>query len=297
MNSKKIALVLSGGGARGLAHIGVIEELVLRGYTITSISGTSMGALVGAMFATGHLEDFKNLVINIDKVHLLKLLDISFKQPGLIKGEKAFNLLKKFIGDIKIEDLSIPFSAVAVDLVKNEEVVFTKGNLLDALRASVAIPTVFAPVKKGDAILVDSGVLNNVPVEHVSRTKGDLLVAVEVNYHKPIPKLFVSPIKKLESSKSYKTKVGVFRKTFKKAHPERTSKKLSYFNVLNLTLSSLIGAVSRSHLNVNPPDILITISRESSGLFDFYKAKELIELGRYEANKVLDDFEKNNSKK
>ena len=295
MNSKKIALVLSGGGARGLAHIGVIEELVLRGYAITSISGTSMGALVGAMYATGHLEDFKKLILNIDKMQLLKLIDISFKQPGLIKGEKAFNLLKKFVGDVKIEDLPIPFSAVAVDLIKNEEVVFAKGNLLEALRASISIPTVFTPVKKNSVVLVDGGVLNNVPVEHVKRIAGDVLVAVEVNYHKRIPRKFIHPIKKLESSNYYKKKILGFRKASKEAHPENTKNKLSYFNIMNMTLSSLIAAASKRHLEKNKPDLLISTSREFSGLFDFYKAKEIIELGRYEAKKTLDKFEREHS--
>ena len=137
-----------------MAHIGVIEELLKRGYKITSIAGTSMGSLIGGVYAQGKLEEFKNWAIGLDQIEVLKLLDLTLGRGGLIKGEKVLNRMKEFIPDINIEDLPIPYSATAVDIVKHEEVVFTNGSLYDAIRASIAIPTVFTPVKKNGAILV-----------------------------------------------------------------------------------------------------------------------------------------------
>lgn len=286
-SNKKVALVLSGGGARGLAHIGVLEELDRQGYEITSLAGTSMGALVGAVYIQGKLAEFKEFILTIDKIHLWKLLDISFKQPGLIKGEKAFAMMKKFIGEGAIEDLKISYAAIAVDLLSNEEVVFREGNLLEAIRASVAIPSVFTPVRKEGKVLVDGGVLNNIPVNHVRRRKGDFLLAVDVNSLVKVPQSFLDNYSKTVHSLKYKKNIRHFKKTIKDEHSIPGVKKLSYFTVLNMTLGSLIGSVSKIHLDKNPPDLLIDVPRGVGGLFDFYNANKFIELGRFQAKKAL----------
>lgn len=285
--------MLSGGGARGIAHIGVIEELERRGYEITSLAGTSMGALVATIYASGTLPEFKEWLFGLSKKQIFKLVDFSFKQPGLIKGEKAFHAIKKFVTKENIEDFDIPLCIVAVDILNKKEVVFKKGSVLDALRASVAIPTVFAPLRLGDNVLVDGGVLNNLPVDRVVRKKGDVLLAVDVNAYSTLSKKFSKAGEKsVIDTKAYLKNRSEFNKSFKKLHPVDAKKKLSYFDVLNNTLSLLVGEVSQHHLEKNPPDILVNISREASGLFDFLKAKELVELGRYEAKRVLDKFEK-----
>ena len=145
---QKVSLVLSGGGARGIAHIGVIEVLEEKGYEIVSVTGTSMGAVVGGVYALGKMEDFKQWMLTLDRLKVFSLFDFSFGSQGLIKGDKVLNTMKEFISDENIEDLRIPYAAVAVDLLKKEEVIFTKGSIYDAIRASVSIPSLLTPVKK-----------------------------------------------------------------------------------------------------------------------------------------------------
>ena len=145
-NKQKIALVLGSGGARGLAHIGVIEELLSRGYEITSVAGTSMGALVGGIFAAGKLSEFKEWVLDIDKLRLFQLLDFSFRLDGMVKGQRIISTLKEFVPDRPIESLDIPFSAIATDMLAEKEVVFDSGNLFEAIRASISLPAFFRPV-------------------------------------------------------------------------------------------------------------------------------------------------------
>ena len=151
---KKVSLVLSGGGARGIAHIGVIEELEKQGYEIVSISGTSMGSLVGAIYSLGKMEEFKNWIYTMDKLDIFKYIDFTFSTQGLVKGDRVFNKMKEFIPDRNIEDLKINYSATATDITNKKEVVFTKGSIYEAVRASVAIPTVFTPVKIENSLLI-----------------------------------------------------------------------------------------------------------------------------------------------
>jgi NTE family protein len=164
---QKVSLVLSGGGARGIAHIGVIEELEKQGFEIASISGTSMGAVVGGVYALGKMEEYKNWLYTLDKIKIFSLIDFSFSTQGLVKGDKLLNTVKAFIPDANIEDLSIPYAAIAADIINKKEVVFTKGSLFDAIRASMAIPTVFTPVKTEHGLLIDGGIINNMPINHV----------------------------------------------------------------------------------------------------------------------------------
>jgi NTE family protein len=184
--NKKIALVLSGGGARGNAHIGVIEELLGQGFEISSVTGTSMGSLVGGAYAYGKLEVLKEWMLSLDRRRVFSLVDFTLSRHGIVKGDKVFNAMKEFIPDTRIETLPIPFAAIAVDLVTKHEVVFREGSLFNAIRASVAIPTVMTPVKSNGSLLVDGGVLNNIPISHARRQKGDLLVVANVNANVPV---------------------------------------------------------------------------------------------------------------
>jgi len=187
-----VSLVLSGGGARGIAHIGVIEELEKQGLEIKSIAGTSMGALVGGIYAVGKLQEYKNWMYTLDKIDVFKLIDFTLSSQGLIKGDRVFKKMKEFIPDMNIEELKIHYTATATDIINKKEVVFTKGSIYEAIRASVAFPSVLTPVKKDDSVLVDGGVMNNVPINHVKRTRDDILIVVYVNAVIPVYKPFIS---------------------------------------------------------------------------------------------------------
>lgn len=287
---KKVALVLSGGGARGIAHIGAIEELEKAGYEISSIAGTSMGAVVGGVYAQGKLEEFKEWMLTLDRKKVFSLVDFTLSRQGLVKGDKVFQAMQEFIPDKDIRDLEIPYAAVAVDLNRMKEVVFRSGSLYEAIRASVAIPTVLKPVEKGDALLVDGGVMNNIPVDVVIRHRRDKLVVVNVNANIPKP-VINTPAKEAEKSKSiYNKKIREFQAHLKKILPEKEEEDdLGYFDLVSRTISSMIYHNAQVNLEKHSPDILIEVSRYSCGTYDFFKADELIEFGRMAAIKALND--------
>ena len=167
-DKKDVALVLSSGGARGLAHIGAIEELLERGYNIRSIAGTSMGALVAGMYATGHLDRFKEWMETIDRKKIFSLTDFSLSFDHLVKGRRIITALKEIVPDVRIEDLPIPYAAVATDWESGHEVVFTQGSLYDAIRASISLPAFLSPVKTGNKTLIDGGITNPLPLNRVA---------------------------------------------------------------------------------------------------------------------------------
>ncbi|MGX1085117.1 putative acylesterase/phospholipase RssA [Pseudomonas sp. AP3_22 TE3818] len=156
---KRVALVLGSGGARGYAHIGVIEEIERRGYDIACIAGCSMGAVVGGIYAAGKLNEYRDWIESLDYLDVLRLVDVSFRL-GAIRGEKVFGQIRKIVGEINIEDLRIPYTAVAADLTNQQEIWFQEGCLHQAMRASAAIPSLFTPVMQGNRMLVDGGILN-----------------------------------------------------------------------------------------------------------------------------------------
>ena len=178
---KDVALVLSSGGPRGWAYIGAIEELVSRGYNITSVAGTSIGSLIGGIYAAGRLEEVKDWLFCLDAWKVFRLMDISISKNHLVKGDKVIDALKEIVPDVNIEDLAIPYRAVAADLYTGEEVVFDRGPLFDAVRASISIPSLFRPVKYGYRTLVDGGIVNTMPLDKAVRNGNDILVAFDVN--------------------------------------------------------------------------------------------------------------------
>lgn len=289
---KKVSLVLSGGGARGIAHIGVIEALEEHGFEIISISGTSMGALVGGVYVTGKMQEYKNWLYTLDKLDVYKLIDFTFSKQGLIKGDRVFKKMREFIPDINIEDLKISYTATATDLTNRKEVVFTKGSIYEAVRASIAIPTVFTPVIKNNSLLVDGGVINNIPISHAKREKGDILVVVHVNANTPLDKAIIKVIEKDEKQSLYHEKVKEFQDQLSKIIPKNKNKQLGYFELINKTIGMLTNQISNMTIEKFPPDILINISRNSGHVFDFYKAEELVEIGRYEAVKSINEYTK-----
>jgi len=287
-----ISLVLSGGAARGIAHIGVIEELEKQGFEIKSIAGNSMGAFIGAMYAMDKLQEYKKWILTLDKVEVFKLIDFTFSSQGLIKGDRVFNKMKTFFPDKNIEDLKIPYVAVAADITNMKEVVLTKGSIYDAVRASVSIPTIFTPVKKGNAILVDGGVVNPIPINRVKRIEGDILTASYVNANIPYDKPEISKEDEERKNSVYKQKIKEFRKKLNDILPKTSKEHLNYFTLINKSTSLLTHHLSLMNIEKYKPDMLINISRHSGGTFDFFKAEELIETGRQAARKSIEQYNK-----
>lgn len=297
MTKQKVSLVLSGGGARGNAHIGVIEELEKQGFEIASITGTSMGSLVGGVYATGKMEALKEWMISLDRRRVFNLVDFSFGRQGIVKGDRVFKAMKQFIPDTLIEELPLPYAAVAVDLLSDREVVFREGSLFDAIRASVAIPSVLTPVKTEDGLLVDGGVLNNIPVSHAKRVEGDLLVVANVNARVPVYIPQISREEEERNKRAYKKKIEEFQAQLHKVLPGNPLKpsipgeeKLSAFNVMNKTISLMTYRMAQMNLEHYSPDVLIEVSVDSCGTYDFYKAGEMIEAGRHACKKSLANF-------
>lgn len=290
--SKKVALVLSSGGARGLAHIGVIESLVAQGYEITSIAGSSMGALVGAFYACGKLEEYKEWVINLDRYDVFKLIDFTFSVQGFIRGEKVFKTLKELIPDRKIEDMNIPFAAVVTDIHNKSQEVFTTGSMYQAVKASVAIPTVIKPVVINGRKYIDGGVTNPIPVEHVKRQQGDILVVSNVNAIKPYTKVVKDKAAEAAEAASYNQKIQTFLSGWNKFLPGNTEaeKKLGFFDLINESIDMMQDKLTYLLLDKHQPDLLINISRDAASTFEFYKAKEMIKAGKDAFDQVYEEM-------
>lgn len=285
---KKISLVLSGGGARGIAHVGVLEELYKQGYEIHSITGTSMGAVVGGVYAAGKIKEFKKWILDLNKIDIFKLVDFTLFNSGFIKGDKVFEELSTFIEDKQIQNLSIKFSATATDLVTRKEVLFTEGSLYDAMRASIAIPNVLTPVKNDGSILVDGGVVNNIPINHAQRIDNDLLIAVNVNANIPLPVKKENEDKEKQSY--YQSLLEKFNISLDKLISNDKKKKLGYFDILNDSFEIMRDELVKLSLENNPPDILIETPRDICNIYDFYKADELIEMGHKATVKSIKNY-------
>ena len=266
---KDITLVLSGGGARGIAHIGVIEELVKLNVNIASISGTSMGALIGGIYAVGKLEEFKQWMLKVNRTKIFKLIDFSFSTQGLVKGERIFNEIKEFITDVNIEDLPIKYTATAFDIANGREVVFDKGSLYNAIRASISIPTIFTPLTLGDSVFIDGGVVNNIPINTAKRVQNDIVIAVNVNAGISDNVVYFSEIEQL---------IKQDKGTNKTSH--RMNKNVNYFFLVNNSLVTMTNHISNLILEKYPPDVLVEIPRNGAGIFEFYNAKTIINSGK-----------------
>ena len=285
---KKISLVLSGGGARGLAHVGVLEELEKQGCSIHAIAGTSMGAVVGGIYAAGKMDEFKEWLLSLDKVDIFNLVDFTLFDSGFIKGDRVFEKLSAIIPDNQIQDLPIRFVATATELMSRKEVIFTKGSLYNAMRASVAIPNVITPVKSEDSVFVDGGVVNNMPLNHARRIDHDRLVAVNVNADMPVPEKQPDEAAAVKPSFYQKT-LDKFNQHLSELFPDQKNNELSYFDILNVSFELMRDEMVKLSLKNTPPDVLIEISRYSCEMYDFYKAEELIEMGREATRKRLKD--------
>ena len=332
--NKKVALVLGSGGARGYAHIGVIEALEARGYEIGCIAGCSMGAVVGGIYAAGKLDEYREWTESLDYLDVLRLLDVS-SRLGAIRGEKVFGKIHEIVGEIDIEQLAIPYTAVATDLTNQQEIWFQEGCLHKAMRASAAIPSLFTPVTQGSRMLVDGGLLNPLPIVPVVSSHCDLIVAVNLNslnqkqYSLPVierPAAFKGKIDHLMGSLS--ARLPFLRRDTDeeegerlltetdnpwiepkppKDHEDSAPKSASSSQVLgNVGPASLLELVNQSFEAMQtslaqykiagyPPDILINVPKRVCRFFEFHKAPELIMLGRQIANDTLDKYEREHS--
>jgi NTE family protein len=294
---KTVSLVLSSGGARGLAHLGVIEELQRRGYVLGEIAGCSAGALIGGMYAAGKLPEFKDWICNLDRVDVFSLMDFTFSSSGFIKGEKVYQALKKVIPDRNIEELNLPFSCNAVDMNSGKEHVFTRGSLYKAIRASGSIPSVFLPAKIDKQHFIDGGVLNPVPISLLSNPQDTLVVVVDANaltdHYLPAQ---VKVAKKQALSlpswvKDYRQKMGSYFPEEKKKETQTT---YSALELVTRSFDLLQDGYCQLLLENYPVDVEIKVARKQAGTLEFHRAAELIEIGRIKASEALDKLEHGN---
>ncbi len=289
--SKPINLVLSGGGARGIAHIGIIEVLEQKGFEIATIAGTSMGALVGGVYAGDGMAEFKTWLFNADIKQAVRMLDFSFKLPGLIKGEKIMHRIEQMLTIKQIENLKIPYTAVATDLNQNSEVDFTDGNLIEAIRASIAIPSIFTPVYKDRQILLDGGLVNNIPLNRLP-DNGLPVVAVCANADIPVTNDLQQIMHTNQKDETdYNQKLSKIRQHINKMlrHKKPNDKTLGYTEILDRSLHLLIAQVSNQIIARHQPDLLINIPRKLAGTLDFLKAEKIYNAGLYLGEKAFEN--------
>ncbi len=283
---KNVALVLSSGGARGFAHIGAIKVLENRGYNITSVAGTSMGALVGGIYASGRLKEFEEWVSSLDVMEVLKLTDISLSKKGLVKGDKIIVRMKEIVHDRNIEDLPIPYCAVATDIIRGRERVFTSGSLFNAIRASISIPTFFQPFLLAGDYYVDGGLVNPIPINRVRRNEGDLLAVVNVNAD--IPHVRIEPREEEPVRKGYLKMIRNINTRAGKHIPKHRKDDIGIFNLNNRSISIMLNQIASLTLMDSRVDIMVRIPKESFGTYDFYKAAEIIREGERATILALD---------
>lgn len=294
-NSKKqtgpsISLVLGAGGARGYAHIGVIEALEAHGYRIESIAGSSMGSVVGGVYAAGQLDVYRRWVCALERVDIVRLLDFSLLRNGLIKGERIMEVLKELIGDRNIEDLPIDFTAVATDVEREKEVWLDEGSLFDAIRASIAIPTVFAAAELNGRTLLDGGLLNPIPVAPTLSDNTDLTVAVnlsgkaELHLHEPL----TPEDRNGECERQIAhTTINQFLDALQQKFGQGEEKDLGLTEVITRSWDTMQNSIARFQAALYSPDIVIDIPSNACAFWEFHRARELIELGRKRAEIVL----------
>jgi NTE family protein len=295
-----VALVLGAGGARGLAHIGVIEAIEARGLRIAAIAGSSMGALVGGIYASGQLPAYRDWALALTRTDVFRLLDFGIGRPGLFTGDRLMGELQEIVGQHRIESLPIPFTAVATDLRAQREVWLTRGSLFDAIRASMAIPLVFTPVRMEGRELVDGGLLNPVPIAAMRQALADVVIAVDVNARGAnVPdhgsrrasdrsrESARAPVEaSIEEDVEKETAGSMFAQWFTRKAAQQAQTGL--IDLMARSLDTMQGQLSRMQLAFDPPDILVRVSRESSFFYEFWRTRELIDIGRKQADHALD---------
>lgn len=285
MKTKDVALVLSSGGARGLAHIGAIEELESHGYHISSIAGCSMGALIGGVYAAGKLKEFREWMKTIDRKKMIELTDFSFSINHLAKGTRIIETIMEFVPDMAIEDLPVPYCAVATDLKAGREVVFNKGSLFESIRASISMPSFYKPVQRDGMVLIDGGILNPIPLNRVKRQKKDILVGIDVSGHDY--KAQWDEMHRL--TEMQKQDNSLKSKILDMLIPDNIE--FNYYTMLSRTNSLMIRQNSILMAKLMKPDILVDIQMSRYGTFDFDKSEKLVAIGKQKTLHAIEKYE------
>lgn len=289
-----LALALGTGGARGLAHIGVIEALEAAGFRIVAVAGSSMGALIGGIYAAGKLDVYRDWVCALQKMDVLKLVDWTLSGAGVIKGDRIIDVLRELIGPVNIEDLPIPFTAVATDLDREREVWLARGPLFDAIRASIAIPTIFRPRALRGHRLVDGGLMNPLPLTPLLQTPGDFTVAVNVNG--PAEALPDVPhVPRAAARSGLRGRITAFVKRTIGSRSKGAAEP-GWVDTLTESLELMQDNLTGFRLAADRPDLVIEIPRNASAVYEFYRAAELIALGRERAERALKAWQPGNGR-
>jgi len=277
-HSTTVSLVLGGGGARGLAHIGVIQWLTENGYDIRSIAGSSMGALVGGIYAAGKLQVYADWVSALERMQVVRLLDLAFGRAGLFKGDRIVGVLRELIGDFAIEDLPISFTAVATDLGSGEEVWLREGKLFDAIHASIATPLIFTPFEHGGKKLLDGSLVNPVPIAPTLNDTTELTVAVNLSGPSEL-RTSPPPSAPVPDRKVYRRRIRAF---IEGLHPSRVPAAPTHgvFDIALASMDAMQNTIARLRLAAYSPDVMVDIPRNACGFHEFWRAEELIAIGR-----------------
>jgi len=300
-----ISLVLGSGGARGITHIGVIKCLIDRGFDIRHISGSSMGALIGGIYAAGKLELYEEWICGLQRRDVLGLLDFSFSTRSLFKGERIIKVLKALIGDCNIEDLSIGFTAVATDVNEQREVWLNRGPLFDAVRASMAVPMVFSPVVKGKKLLVDGGLINPVPIAPTLHNHTALTIAVDLNapqeqhanldaseHKEASDDGTAGEIGETTSSSGYREVIGNYIGNLRRRSKFSEEGELSTFELVYKSMATVQTSMTHFKLAAYRPDLLVEVPRNLCTFFEFHRASELVEFGYRRTEETLARYER-----
>jgi len=299
-----ISLVLGSGGARGITHVGVIKCLVDRGFDIRYISGSSMGALIGGIYAAGKLDLYEQWLCDLQRRDILGLLDFSFSTRSLFKGERIIKVLKDLIGDCNIEDLPIGFTAVATDVNEQREVWLNKGPLFDAVRASMAVPMIFSPVTKGDKLLVDGGLINPVPIAPTLHDHTALIIAVDLNAPQERHANLdangseegndgdEAQADEAVSSSGYREVIGNYIGNLRRRSKFSDEGELSTFELVYKSMATVQTVMTHFKLAAYRPDLLVEIPRNLCTFFEFHRASELIDFGYRRTEETLERYER-----
>lgn len=298
-DTKVISLALGSGGARGLAHIGVIRAVEQQGWKIGAIVGSSIGALIGGCYAAGRLDDYAEWVQELTEFNVLRYLDVAWGGAGLIKGQMLMQTLQMFVGKHRIEDLPIPLTVVATDVLARKELWLSRGDLFDAIRASIAVPTIFTPHVIDGRPLLDGGILNPVPIAPALRDPSDAIIAVSLS---GVPKTIEGGSRIKDSCRSegkarhrYQPRIEAFvdqvQERFGIETPgSKDCPSLSMTDAALLSLDAMQASIARSMLAAYPPDLLIEIPIDACAAHEFYRAREVISAGEYWAKRAIERF-------
>lgn len=282
-NSTTVSLALGGGGARGLAHIGVIRWLTENGYVIRSIAGSSMGALVGGIYAAGKLEVYAEWVLALERMQVLRLLDPAFARTGLFKGERIMGVLRELIGDHAIEDLPVAFTAVATDFESGDEIWLREGRLFDAIRGSIATPLVFTPFAHGSRILLDGALVNPLPIAAMLNDPADLTIAVSLaGAAAPPPE---QPLRAAVSNgNGYRQRLSALVAALR---PAAVASPHGMIDIALTSMDIMQETISRLRLDALSANVMVEIPRDACGYLEFWRAEEMIALGRERAARAF----------